>query len=133
MAGRRQRDFRSGDLSEELGILLLKGLAAVASVPRPEDVGIDAIATLLHDQGDDLLIAEGTFYVQCKAAIVKTVAFKEHEVRWLEKLKLPFFIGSVCRSKTAISLYAGHRLSQVLIEANYKAIEVVLNPDNAVT
>ncbi|NLS91164.1 MAG: hypothetical protein GXX96_03150 [Planctomycetaceae bacterium] len=46
MPGRRRSSFRSGDLAEHLGLLLLKGIAAVAEVARPEDVGLDAIATL---------------------------------------------------------------------------------------
>ncbi len=49
MPGRRHKHFRSGDINQELGILLLKGVAPVASVPRPEDFGIDAIGTLLRE------------------------------------------------------------------------------------
>jgi hypothetical protein len=52
MAGRRWEDFRSGNWNEELGFLLLKSIAAVAAVPRQEDFGIDAIATLLHSDGN---------------------------------------------------------------------------------
>jgi len=45
MTGRRLRSYRIGDLNEELGILLLKSLAAVAPIPRQEDFGLDAEAT----------------------------------------------------------------------------------------
>jgi hypothetical protein len=68
VVGRRPRDFRAGDLSEELGVALLKGIAAVATVPRPEDVGIDAIATLLREGPNRMLVAENSFYVQIKKA-----------------------------------------------------------------
>ena len=57
MAGRRPGGFRRGDLNEELGILLLKSFATVATVPRAEDTGIDAIATLLRKDPKNLLIA----------------------------------------------------------------------------
>ena len=48
----RDRNLRSGDLHEELGIFLLKGVALVAPVPRQEDVGNDAFATLFPKQDD---------------------------------------------------------------------------------
>jgi hypothetical protein len=48
MPGRRRTNCRSGDLNEHLGLLLPKGIAAVADMARPEDVGIDAVATLLR-------------------------------------------------------------------------------------
>jgi hypothetical protein len=132
MAGRRHKCFRSGDLNEELGILLLKGVAAVATVARPEDIGIDAIATLLREADDNLLFAENSFYVQLKSAYETTVKYQGHEVRWLEGLKLPFFIGSVDKRGTSLTLYAAHRLSQALIENSWEEIELVLNPENHV-
>jgi len=130
VAGRRYKDFRSGDLNEELGILLLKGVAAVAPVTRPEDVGIDAVATLLREGPGDFLTAENPFYVQFKSSSTKIVKYQEHEVRWLEGLKLPFFIGSVRKAESVIDLYAAHRLSQVLLEKKYKTIELFLDPEN---
>jgi hypothetical protein len=127
MAGRRHKDFRSGDLSEELGILLTKGIAAVATVARPEDVGVDAIATLLCDGGKGLLIAENSFYIQYKSSSKRIIRFKGHEVRWLEKLKLPFFIGSVNRDESTMDLYPSHSLSMALLESQYKEVKLLLH------
>jgi hypothetical protein len=127
MAGRRHKHFRSGDLNEELGILLLKGIAAVANVARPEDVGIDAIATLLRNGPNDMLIAENSFYVQFKSSSHRKLTFADHEVRWLEQLRLPFFIGSVRKADSAIDLYPTHRLSQVILEAKYSEIHLFLD------
>src|SRR5262245_5461958 len=95
MSGRRGKNLRSGDLAEELGILLLKGIAAVAEVPRPEDIGFDGVATLLKDDGSGLLYAEDSFYVQLKSSSVPSVTYEGHEAEWLVNLKLPLFIGSV--------------------------------------
>lgn len=67
MPGRRRTNCRSGDLNEHLG-LLLKGVAAVADVARPEDVGIDAIATLLRRDEDGNSYAEEGFLVQLKSS-----------------------------------------------------------------
>jgi len=127
MAGRRHKDFRSGDLNEELGVLLIKGVAAVATVPRPEDVGVDAVATLLRDAENDLLIAENSFYIQFKSASDRKVKYADHEVRWLESLKLPFFIGSIRKPDSAIDLYPTHRLSQAMLEMQHKEVHLFLD------
>src|SRR5829696_1792482 len=115
MAGRRGTNLRGGDLSEELAILLLKSVAAVAPVPRPEDVGIDAVATLLRPEGK-FLIAEDSFYVQFKSASEERVLYKEHEIRWARELKLPLFIGHVDKSASSIDLYSTHHLHEVFAE-----------------
>ena len=52
MPGIRLTSFRSGDLAEDLGIFLLKGVAVVAEVECQEDVGLDAVATLLRPDDD---------------------------------------------------------------------------------
>lgn len=130
MVGRRHKHFRSGDLNEELGMLLLKGIAVVATVPRPEDIGIDAVATLLREGPNHLLFAENSFYMQFKSSSEGVLKYENHEVRWLESLKLPFFIGSVDKAACQIDLFAGHRLSQVLIENAYESIELVLDKTN---
>lgn len=127
MPGRRLESFRSGDLNEELGILLLKGIAAVASVPRPEDFGIDVVANLLRRGPGGLLFAEDAFYVQFKSSSDRVLKYVDHEVRWLEGLKLPFFIGSVIKEKAAVELYATHNLSRALIEHSHKEIHLFLD------
>ena len=67
MPGRLRTSFRSGNLTEHLGLLLLKGIAAVADVPRTEDVGLDAFATLLRRASDGHCYAEDGFVVQLKS------------------------------------------------------------------
>src|SRR4051812_47864665 len=110
MPGQRLKNPRSGDINEELGAMLLKAFAAVAPVPRTEDVGLDGVATLLRDDGEGMLIAEDSFYVQFKSASVRTIAYKDQEAKWLRELKLPLFIGSVDRNAARISLFCTHRL-----------------------
>ena len=111
MPGRRGKNLRSGDLAEELGVLLLKGIAAVAEVPRPEDIGFDGVATLLRDDGTGLLYAENSFCVQIKSASVDSVDYEGYEAEWLMNLKLPLFIGSVNSKDSTISLYTTFSLS----------------------
>ncbi len=119
MASQRHFDFRGGDLSEELGLVLLKGIAAVAPVPRPEDVGIDAVATLFRLEGD-LLVAEDSFYVQLKSSSEKSIRYKTAtQVAWLQGLKLPFMIGSVDKATATIALFGTNNLAECLINDAY--------------
>lgn len=132
MPGRTPHGFRVGNLAEGLGVLLLKTVAAVAEVSRPEDVGIDAVATLLRKDSDNQLYAENSFYVQFKSSMKdKLITYSGHEVRWLEALKLPFFIGFVNRDSGNLDLYAAHRMSNVLTESSYQTIELLLDPNFA--
>jgi hypothetical protein len=128
MSGKRQRSFRRGDLSEELGILLLKEIAAVASVPRPEDFGLDAIATLLRPMGDHFLAEDG-FYLQMKSESVRELAFEGHEVRWLEELRLPLFIGIVSKRNASISLYPCHHLTEFLLQPSVERVTLIPGPE----
>src|SRR5208282_3293121 len=61
MPGVRDRNLRSGDLHEELGLLLLRMVALVAPVPRQEDVGTDAFATLVRPDGSRRLLPDVSF------------------------------------------------------------------------
>lgn len=132
MIGRRGKNLRSGDLKEELGILLLKGFCVVASVPRPEDVGLDGVATLLREE-NGLLYAGNSFYVQFKSNLIRQLRYEGEEVTWLKNLKLPLFIGSVDSKTASIELYCTHRLHQILAEMHHPIIQLNLGsvPDTA--
>lgn len=126
MAGRLGKNLRSGNLAEELGLLLLKGIAAVAEVPRPEDFGLDGVATLLREDDSGLLYAEDSFYVQFKSASVKSIPYEGHEADWLQNLKLPLFIGSASMADGTLSLYPTVRLSQIRMENQYEKLVLSL-------
>lgn len=111
----RGKNLRSGDLAEQLGLLLLQSVALVSPIPRTEDVGVDAVVTLLRDFDSRKLIAEDSFFVQIKSSSVTSVAFSEEEVKWLYALDLPFFIASVDRSSSHVKLYCAHRLSDAFV------------------
>jgi hypothetical protein len=77
LSGRRLESYRVGDLNEELGILLLKSLAAVAPIPRQEDFGLDAVATLLRpDPNSRCVYAEKSFYVQFKTQSQNSISYQ---------------------------------------------------------
>src|SRR5436305_14802175 len=83
MPGRLRTSFRSGNLAEHLGLLLLKGIAAVADVPRTEDIGLDAVATLLRRDADGNCYAEDGFVVQLKSYSETSIEYRHHELTWL--------------------------------------------------
>jgi len=58
MAGSRDKNLRSGDIHEELGLFLLTAVGLVAAVPCTEDVGVDAFVTLLRPSAGRDLIRE---------------------------------------------------------------------------
>jgi hypothetical protein len=105
MPGRLRTNFRSGNLAEHLGLLLLKGIAAVADVPRTEDVGLDAVATLLRRDADGNCYAEDGFVVQLKSDSETSMEYRDHQLRWLCAQSQPMFIGIVSRKDARISLY----------------------------
>ena len=105
MPGRLPSSFRSGNLAEHLGLLLLKGVAAIAEVSRPEDIGLDAIATLLRRDDDRNCYAEDSFVVQIKADSATTLEYRGHELKWFIGQTLPMFIGLVSLVESQISLY----------------------------
>jgi hypothetical protein len=119
-------NLRRAYLQEELGVYLLKGIAAVASVERPQDVGIDAIATLLRRDSQRRLFAENSFYVQLKSASVQSVKYEGSAISWLMELRLPLFIGRIDPSKCSISLYTSHRGMAAASHWQYKSLEFVL-------
>jgi hypothetical protein len=124
MPGRLRSSFRSGNLAEQLGLLLLRSIAAVADVPRPEDVGIDAVATLLRLGADGNLYAEDLFVVQLKSESETSVEYKDHQLLWLLAQPQPMFIGIISRKDARLSLYPTLRANQAILALNAKEITV---------
>lgn len=128
MPGMRDRNLRSGDLHEELGIFLLKAIALVAPVPRQEDVGNDAYATLIRPDGSRRLIPDLSFLVQLKSASVTSVSYRTaDEMAWISALESPLFIGRVDLKRAKIELYTTLMMHQILLESDHKGIELLLD------
>jgi len=124
MPGRLRRSFRSGNLAEHLGILLLKGLAAVADVPRPEDVGLDAIASLLRRDEDGNFYAEDSFVVQLKSDSATIIKYSNHELDWLLAQSLPMFIGLVSLKESRLSLYPTLNVNAAVLALHARKITI---------
>jgi hypothetical protein len=128
MPGRRRTSFRSGDLAEDLGIFLLKGLAAVAEVQRQEDVGLDAIATLLRPDSDGNSYAEDTFVVQLKSESITELELRDHEFRWFTQQTLPMFIGRVSLKRSEMALYSTIYAHQAIWSLHAEQLTMHLAP-----
>jgi hypothetical protein len=127
MPGKRDRNLRSGNIHEDLGVLLLRPVALIAPVPMWEDVGLDAAATLLRPDGGRRLIPEDSFGIQLKASSVREVIYEdEGAANWVVSLGLPFFIGSVQLSG-AIDLYPTHNLFKVCPHAGLREVRLHLD------
>lgn len=124
MPGRLRTSFRSGNLAEELGLLLLKGVAAVAEVPRTEDVGLDAIATLLRHDPDGNCYAEDSFVIQLKSYSERTVEYKDHELTWFLGQTQPMFVGRVSLADAEISIYPTLHVNQAVLALHAKKVEI---------
>jgi hypothetical protein len=124
MPGRRRTSFRSGDLAEDLGIFLLKRIAAVSEVARQEDIGLDAIATLLRRDDDGNSYAEDTFVVQLKSESDDEIEYRDHEFRWFSQQTLPMFIGRVSLMRSEIALHPTIFANQAIWSLNATDIRI---------
>lgn len=131
MSGRTYSTFRSGNLSEHLGVLLLKGLAAVAEVSRPEDIGLDAIATLLRLDEDRNYYAEDVFVVQLKSASEKKIKYTGHELAWLKGQNEAMFIGLSSLKKSSIRLFSTIHILQAIMTQQPKEVTAYFSPPPA--
>jgi len=130
MPGRLRSSFRSGNLAEDLGLLLLKGIAAVAEVTRTEDIGLDAIATLLRLDNDGNLYAEDSFVGQLKADSVTSIQYQDHELEWLIGQTQPMFIGLVSLDKSQISLYSTLFVNHAVLSLHAKKVAIRFGSSN---
>lgn len=127
MPAKRSINFRSGDLAEQLGLLILQNMALVAPIPRTEDVGIDAVVTLLENHDTYTYIATDSFFLQIKTNNSNEITYKPDEIKWLYDLELPFFIASVNQANHSINLYCCHRISEAYLGNFDRKDNMVIN------
>ena len=121
---KRLWNYRSGDIKEDLGLMLLAGLGAVAPVPREDDFGVDAVVTLLESESK-FLFPRQSFWVQLKSSDTSEIQLEDDEVEWLRLIDLPLFIGLVNGHEAAISLYSTNLVYEhFTIDAKYRLISL---------
>ncbi len=127
MPGKLGRNLRSGHRAEGVGVELLRQLCAVAPVPQTEDVGFDAVATVLRIDGG-LLKAGSSFCVQFKARSVREILYDRAAYAWLRALELPLFIGSVDAATQELALFTTHNAACRVDAEQYDSITMRLDP-----
>ena len=127
MPGRLGRNLREGHRAEALGVELLRALCAVAPVPQSEDIGFDAVATVLRLDGR-FLTAEHSFCVQTKARSVTEILYDGPAYSWLRSLVLPLFIASVDLATREIELYTTHNVVCRVDAEHYQSVTMRLLP-----
>lgn len=90
MPGKQDSNLRSGHLAEAIALDYLRPFAFVAPSPNPDDIGFDAVATLIREEGRRLY-AEESFLVQVKSRSFPPVVYTGPQLDWLRELELPFF------------------------------------------
>ena len=110
---KRLRSYRQGDIAEGFGLQALRTIGLVAPVPRSEDVGVDAVLTLLERDGG-LLHARESCLIQIKSRSSGGPKFEGERLAWLRSLRLPLFYVLVDLKKLRIAIYALHRIEHLL-------------------
>lgn len=126
MPGKLWRNLRSGHRAEGLGVELLRQLCAVAPVPQTEDVGFDAVATVLRIDGG-LLRAGNSFCVQFKARSVREIPYDRAAYDSLRALDLPLFIGSVDAATQELALFTTHNATCRVDAEHYDSVTMRLD------
>jgi hypothetical protein len=90
IGGRLAANPRRANIAEGLAFQMMRSFAAIAPIPREEDFGIDAVATLIYHTSN-VLTASDSFFVQVKTHTAASFAFHGNGVVWLRNLKLPYF------------------------------------------
>src|SRR6266567_6613098 len=130
MPGRRHADFRSGDLPEGLALELFRPIAFVAPTTRPDDFGVDAVATLFRRE-NRLLYAERSFLVQVKAASERKVKYAGRAIDWFRNLELPLYFLKVDLKTCTSMLYAPSRATRHANFRDRKEISLLFNDSPA--
>ena len=128
MPGKLGKNLRSGHKAEDLGILFLKNFCACVQVKQEEDIGIDAVATLLKEQRG-MLYAEDTFFAQIKSKSVAQITYENEELEWLINQDLPIFIISVDRIGDEIKIYTSNAAYQIIGYRGFNKLQLNLTDD----
>lgn len=119
----RLANTRSGDLAEGMGIEMLRSIALIAPVPRPEDVGVDAFATLLKPRERHALpAAPETFAVQIKSWHTKPFSIDSNRRKFLLEMRLPLVFVRVDRYIPRVALFSSNELLNYLLRNDSETI-----------
>jgi len=108
---KRLWSYRSGDIKENLGLVLLQAVGFLSPTPRTEDVGVD-VAVFLQRPDGPYLHPESGFYVQIKSSETDRIEFDETATKQLLGYDLPFYIALVDGPRGEVTLHSLSHLFQ---------------------
>jgi hypothetical protein len=122
MSGRRPGNVRSGHRAEALGVYAFTEFCAVARVPLEEDIGWDAVCTILNPDPKDArrLWAGASCWVQFKTESTASDAYDADGKKWLASLSLPFFYCTVNKEERRFRVYATYKAWPGLLDLRRK-------------
>ena len=124
----RMASFRRGDLAEGLAIEMIRSFCAVAPVPRPEDVGIDLVSTILRYEGSQWHAGD-TFYLQVKSGRRRSpILLERNDFIWFKDLKLPFFYAWMNLDSNVLEVFGTHRVRWHANYPDFKRIRIRFVP-----
>lgn len=136
MPGKQLFSYSEGNRAQILATYVLSSLAAVVTVPREVDYGLDLLCTLTHHEGN-ALYAGRAFGVQVKSAsdskiryggIDKNGKWKGYELKWLFGQDQPIIICVADLKKWSVRLYSTARIWFLYYQVGIPT-EVILIPD----
>ena len=90
-----------------MALFALSNLGFVTPVPRQEDqFGVDFIVHLAEQDGQNLVASGRCFAIQIKSSIEPLGFKKERDVRCLNGLTIPYFIGIVSKEDQTLAIYS---------------------------
>jgi len=125
MPGKLITNLRSGHKAEDLGVAFLRNFCAVAQIRQEDDIGIDAVSTLLHREGK-FLYAENSFFVQVKSESVEEITYASDEIDWFVNQDLPFFICTVDKKNDVIKIFTTNAAYCIIAYRGYKKLRLNL-------
>ena len=109
-----QRSYRLGWQSQNMARFILYKFCFLAEpVQIADDIGIDFFCTLFEtepNKKNTSLIPRNSFAIQIKSKNKSNKVQLTDYLPYLARLELPFFIGIVDRSRSAMTLYSGEYL-----------------------
>lgn len=122
MSGRRPGNVRSGHRAEALGVYAFTEFCAVARVPLEEDIGWDAVCTILNPDPKDArrLWAGASCWVQFKTESTPKDEYDADGKKWLASLPLPLFYCTVNKEERRFRVYTTYNAWPGLLDLRRK-------------
>lgn len=131
MPGRLASNLRKGHIAEDIGIGVLRAFSAVATARHQDDIGVDAFAVLLHQDGK-FLYARSTFGVQFKAQSVDEIFYESEQMSWFMDLDVPLFFARVDASDGSVEFFSPTRWNSLLPSYEFSQMRFLFEQETAV-